>query len=202
MTNNDILRRIRYIFDYNDTKMIALFASAGLEVTREQICNFLLKEEDPDYVRCSDNEMAIFLNGLINEKRGKKDGLQAEPEWRLNNNIIFRKLKIALNMRDDQLLDVLQLTNFRLSKHELSAFFRKPGHKHFRECKDQVLRNFLKGLQLKYRAPEDSKSIKSKPAELKRAKSKPAKPKSEKNSSATDSGTNSGFQWKPFKPRD
>ena len=56
-----------------------------------------------------------------------------------------------LNVITKDVLETLGLVGYRLSKHELSAFFRKPGHKHFRECKDQVLRNFLKGLQLKFR---------------------------------------------------
>ena len=93
----------------------------------------------------------FFLNGLINEKRGKKEGTQPEVETRLTNNIIFRKLKIALNLQAEDVLDILNLADFKLSKHELSAFFRKPGHKHYRECKDQILRNFLSGMQTRYR---------------------------------------------------
>jgi uncharacterized protein YehS (DUF1456 family) len=152
MTNNDILRRIRYIFDFNDEKMIAIFSLADCPVTREQISDWLKKEEDPAYQSCSDAVMARFLNGLIIEKRGKKEGEQPEPEKRLTNNIIFMKLKIALNMKTEDVFEVLELVDFKMSKHEFSAFFRKPGHKHYRECKDQVLRNFLKGLQLKYRS--------------------------------------------------
>ena len=95
MTNNDILRRIRYVFDFNDSKMISTFGAAGHEVTREQVSDWLKKEDDPAYVKCHDREFAIFLNGLINKKRGKKEGPQAEPESRLTNNIIFIKLKIA-----------------------------------------------------------------------------------------------------------
>lgn len=151
MTNNDILRRIRYTFDFNDSKMIAIFGSAGLEVTRAQISDWLKKEDDPAYKRCNDTQMATFLNGLINEKRGKKEGPQPAPERVLTNNLIFRKLKIALNLKDDDVLSIMELAKFRLGKSELSAFFRKPGHKHYRECKDQILRNFLKGMQLKYR---------------------------------------------------
>ena len=151
MTNNDILRRLRYVFDFNDSKMIALFGLADHQVTREEVSDWLKREEDPAYQDCSDRELAIFLNGLINDKRGKKDGPQPEPEQRLNNNIIFRKLKIALNIKDEDVLEIMDLAQFRLSKHELSAFFRKPGHKHYRQCKDQILRNFLKGLQLKFR---------------------------------------------------
>ncbi len=151
MLNNDVLRRTRYIFDFDDTRMIGVFAEAGETVTREQISDWLKKDDDPAFQKCTDRTLAIFLNGLINALRGKKPGQQPEPESRLTNNMIFMKLKIALNLQAEDVLEVLELANFRMSKHELSAFFRKPGHKHYRECKDQILRNFLKGLQIQYR---------------------------------------------------
>lgn len=151
MTNNDILRRIRYTFDFNDLKMVAIFGLANHQVTREQISDWLKKEDDPAAEECSDTQLAIFLNGLIVDRRGKKDGPQPEPEQHLNNNIIFRKLKIALDLKSEDVLEILSLSDVLISKHELSAFFRKPGHKHYRVCKDQILRNFINGLQLKYR---------------------------------------------------
>jgi len=151
MTNNDILRRIRYTFDFDDSKMMAVFGLAGSEVSRAQISEWLKKEDDPDYRKCSDQQFATFLNGLIIDKRGKKDGPQSEPETQLSNNIVFRKLRIALNLQAEDVLKLVNRGDFHISKHELSAFFRKPGHKHYRECKDQVLRNFLKGMQLEYR---------------------------------------------------
>ena len=152
MTNNDILRRLRYTFTLSEAKMIALFGLAEHRVTLAQISVWLKKEDEPGYQPCSDPQLALFLNGLINEKRGKKDGPQPQPEQRLTNNIIVRKLKIALNLRDDDMLAMLALAGVRMSKHELSAFFRKPDHKHYRECHDQILRGFLKGVGLKYRA--------------------------------------------------
>ncbi len=151
MTNNDILRRIRYIFDFDDSKMIAIFGLADHQVTREQISDWLKKDDDPACQECSDTQLAIFLNGLINDKRGKKEGSQPEPEKRLTNNIIFVKLRIALNLKAEDILEIMDLANLRISKHELSAFFRRPDHKHYRDCKGQILRNFLKGVQLKYR---------------------------------------------------
>lgn len=151
MTNNDILHRIRYTFDFNDSKMITLFGLADHQVTRGQISDWLKKDDDPAYQKCSDTDLAIFLNGLIIDKRGKKEGPQPEPEKRLTNNIIFMKLRIALNLKAEDVLEIMGLANLRMSKHELSAFFRRPDHKHYRDCKDQILRNFLKGMQLKYR---------------------------------------------------
>lgn len=156
MTNNDILRRIRYTFDLDDSQMIAVFQLADHEVTRQQLSAWLKKEDDPELETLNDPELAIFLNGFINEKRGKKEGAQTEPEKKLTHNIIFMKLKIALNLKADDVLEILKLADFTLSNHELSAFFRKPGHKHYRECKDQILCNFLNGLQAKYRPTPSS----------------------------------------------
>lgn len=150
MINNDILRKIRYTFELNDTQVIGLFGSAGLTVTRAQISDWLKKDDDPAYQKLSDFQLASFLNGLINEKRGKKEGPQPVPENRLNNNIVFRKLKIAMSLKDEDILEILGLAGVNISKHELSAFFRNPGQPQYRECKDQVLRNFLRGMQLRY----------------------------------------------------
>jgi uncharacterized protein YehS (DUF1456 family) len=151
MNSNDILRRVRYTFDLDDPEMISVFSKADHKVSRSQVCNWLKKEDDPDFVECEDLELAIFLNGLINDKRGKKEGPAPQPEKVLTNNIIFTKLKIALNLKAIDVLEILDLADFRISKHELSSFFRKPGHRQYRECQDQILRKFLKGIQLKYR---------------------------------------------------
>lgn len=151
MTNNDIIRRLRYVFDFNNGQLVKLFASTGTKVNQEQISVWLKKDDDPKYKSMPDVMLATFLNGVINDKRGKREGPQPKPENELTNNLILRKLKIALNMTSDDMLAVLALADFRLSPHELSAFFRKTEHKHYRICKDQVLRNFLYGLQLKYR---------------------------------------------------
>lgn len=149
---NDILRRLRYAFDFDDAQMMALFGKADHQVTRAEVSGWLKKDDDPDFRELSDRQLAIFLNGLINEKRGKREGPQPEPEKRLTNNIILMKLKIALNLKAEDVLAIMDLAGFPIGKHELSALFRKPGHKHYRECKGQILRNFLKGVALKYRS--------------------------------------------------
>ncbi|GGY76848.1 DUF1456 domain-containing protein [Cellvibrio zantedeschiae] len=151
MTNNDILRRIRFIFDLSDSQMIDTFAKADFVASREQVSAWLKTDDKPDFKELSDKQLATFLNGFINKRRGKKDGVQPEAEDRLNNNIIFRKLKIALDFKEENILEVMQLAGFAISKHELSALFRRQDHHNYRECQTQILRNFLKGLQIKLR---------------------------------------------------
>lgn len=151
MNNNDVIRNIRYTFDYNDAKMVALFELAEGKVSVEQMISWLKKDQDEAFQEIDDKNLAIFLNGFINEKRGKKEGEQADPETRLTNNIVLRKLKIALNLKDNDMLEIFQLAEINVSKPELSALFRKPSQPQYRECQDQFLRNFLYGMKLKYK---------------------------------------------------
>lgn len=154
MNNNDILRRIRYTFDLKDSTMIEIFSLADHQVTRAEVSTWLKRDDDPECKSIYDEQLAIFLNGFINLKRGKKEGEQPKPEKKMNNNIVFRKLKIALNLKDSDILDIFELVDLRVSKHELSAIFRKPGQNQYRICKDQFLRNFIHGLQLKFKPKE------------------------------------------------
>ena len=151
MINNDIFRKLRYIFDLGDDDVISLFALAEAEVKREQVCNWLKKEDDEQFDTINDKDFATFLNGFINKHRGKRDGPQAKPEKRLTNNIILRKIKIALNMKDEDILRMFERADFDVSKSELSALFRKPDQKQYRVCGDQFMRNFLFGLQKEVR---------------------------------------------------
>ena len=151
MTNNDILRRVRYLFDLSDLKMIALFKLVNHDVSRADLCDWLKKDDDPLLIEITDKELSTFLNGLIIEKRGKREGPLPEPEDPLSNNMILKKLKIALDLKSDDILDMLALIDKKISKHELSAFFRNPDHKSYRDFLDQYLRYFLNALQKKYK---------------------------------------------------
>lgn len=151
MSNNDVLRTLRYTFHYHDHKMKEIFGLGGKEISFEEVALWLKKEEDPDFKKLFDKDLCHFLDGLIVLNRGKREGAAPVLEKSLNNNGILRKLKIALNLQEEGMLEIFGLRGFRLSKHELSAFFRNPSQAQYRECKDQVMRNFLMGLQEKYR---------------------------------------------------
>lgn len=149
MINNDVLRRIRYLFNYSDSKMIELFKEGDYDVSKTELIDWLKKEDEPSFIEMTDKELAIFLNGLIIEKRGKREGPQPVPEKHLSNNMILKKLKIALDLKTDDILDLFTLIDKKLSKHELSAFFRNSKHKSYKPFMDQYLRNFLSALQIK-----------------------------------------------------
>lgn len=151
MTNNDILRRLRYTLDLNDVQMTAVFRDGGQEAEVEEIIDWMREDEDPDFDPMTDFALAVFLNGVIVHKRGAKEGPPHIPERELTNNDILRKLKIAFNFTTDNLQEVFKLVGKSLSAHEITAFFRRADQKQYRALNDQYLRWFLKGLPLMLR---------------------------------------------------
>jgi len=149
MTRNDILRRIKEVFNYDDTKVSTIFSMAKHPVGKTDVEDWLRREDDPAYRVLYDDELATFLNGLIIENRGKKEGPAPKPEKKLTNNMVLKKLQIALNYRADHVLEALALAGHEMNKYELSAIFRKPDHRHYRPLRNQALRQFLKGVELK-----------------------------------------------------
>jgi energy-coupling factor transporter ATP-binding protein EcfA2 len=77
----------------------------------------------------------------------------------MTNNDILKKLRVALMLRDDEIVEILKLVDFRISKSEIGAFCRKEGHPKYRECGDQVLRNFLNGLVIHLRGTKEAPKI-------------------------------------------
>jgi uncharacterized protein YehS (DUF1456 family) len=151
MTNNDILRRIRYTLDLNDASMIEIFGLGDCITKRSDVSDWMKKEDDPLYIELSDQVLAAFLNGLIVQRRGKREGVQMIAEKELSNNLILRKLKIAFDLKSDDIIELFNLVDKKISPHELSAFLRNPEQKQYRLCNDQYLRNFIHGLQVKFR---------------------------------------------------
>ena len=122
----------------------------------------------------------------------------------MNNNDIFKKLRVALQLRDDQIVDILELVDFRMSKGEIGNLFRNQDHADYMECGDQVLRNFLNGLVIHLRGTKENPKnamdvikqnqelVKKNVIEKSKASNKPnteLKPKTE-------------IKKKPFNPKD
>jgi uncharacterized protein YehS (DUF1456 family) len=159
MNNNDILRRLRYALNISNPTMIEIFQLSGCTIEQPTLIKLLKKEEEEEFIACSNPLMSLFLDGLIVNKRGRREP-EAEqspkPDASLNNNAILKKLRIALDLKEDDMLALMGLAGVKISKSELSALFRNKGHKHYKECGDQFLRNFLQGLTIRNRnvAPE------------------------------------------------
>jgi uncharacterized protein YehS (DUF1456 family) len=156
MINNDVLRRVRYALNLNDATMLDIFALGDCIITRDELLTFLKKDNEDGFVGLNDKYMSRFLDGLITYRRGTQDNPPAKKaDSELDNNAILKKLRIALEFKEEDMLHTLKLADFELSKGELSAFFRQEGHKHHRKCGDQILRNFLQGLTIHFRQPPE-----------------------------------------------
>jgi len=157
--HNDVLRSIRYALDLSDAKVLAIFKLAERDMEQPEVTNLLKKEDEADFVECGADVMVSFLDGLIIHRRGKMEprpGPAKKPERRLTNNAILKKLRVAFELKEEDMHQVLELAGFSVSKPELSALFRLKGHKNYRTCGDQLLRNFLKGLVIRHRGPQTS----------------------------------------------
>ncbi|MFD0725916.1 YehS family protein [Lysobacter brunescens] len=154
MINNDVLRSIRYMLDLSDGKVvdIARLVDPDFPLDKATVQAFLRREDDPEYVACSDAVLAHVLDGLVIHRRGRNGDQPPRPvEKRITNNIVLKKLRVAFELKDVDLHEVFAAAGFPLSKPEMSALFRQPGHHNYRPCGDQLLRNFLKGLTLRVR---------------------------------------------------
>lgn len=154
MINNDVLRSIRYTLDLSDAKVAEMLHLAECDIAPADISPLLKKEDEEGFVECGDDVMVAFLDGLIIHRRGKMEPRPVQEkkrDERLTNNIILKKLRVAFELKDEDMHGTLELAGFNVSKPELSALFRAKGHKNYRACGDQLLRNFLKGLAMRIR---------------------------------------------------
>ncbi|SHI05835.1 YehS family protein [Ferrimonas marina] len=155
MLNNDLLRQLRYALKMNNPDVIEVFTLMNYPISKEELDPLLKKEEEAGFIPCRDRTLAAFLDGLIIKHRGVQEGREPQllpAKSRLSNNDILRKLRIALTLKDEDIIAILALSNFRISKSELSALFRKPDHRNYQPCGDQLLRNFVRGLGIRNRA--------------------------------------------------
>ncbi|MBP7585155.1 MAG: DUF1456 family protein [Spirochaetes bacterium] len=154
MNNNDILKRIRYALNIGNAGMKVIFGLAGHIVTEAEILDMMKSEGEAGYVECGDRVLGLFLDGLIVQRRGRREPSPGTPDVtnvRLTNNLVLKKLRIALGFTDDDIVETLKLAGFEITKSELSALFRKKGHRNYKPCGDQVVKKFLLGLTLRFR---------------------------------------------------
>jgi uncharacterized protein YehS (DUF1456 family) len=149
MTNNDTLRRLRYALNRNDQAIAEITSKSGRQTTEAEVINWLKFEDEPGFIALPDADLCCFLDGLIVEKRGPHpSGTVPAPMEVLSNNEILKKLRIAFNLKSDDMLAVFKKAEFDVSSAELGSFFRRAGHPKYTKCPEQVLRKFIKGLSV------------------------------------------------------
>ena len=156
MIYSDILRRLRYALNITDAILLEIFALGKMPIFQERIDCMLKKDEEPGFIECSNAEMHAFLNGFIIKRRGAKDTTETKTSTdtrlpHLSNNDILKALRIALALKDIDIIEIMNNAKVTVSKSEINALFRKKGQDNYKQCGDQFLRSFISGLNYKHR---------------------------------------------------
>ena len=147
MDNNDIMRRLRFALKLSDKQMVDIFGLADFVITEKTVISILKKDEDENFLKCTNDMLNSFLDGFIIQKRGKSDDAPKEKiAEKMSNNVVLKKLKIALNLKSEEIQAILLKEGVEVSNSEISAVMRRVGHRNYKECGDRYLRNFLKRL--------------------------------------------------------
>ena len=160
MNNNYILAKIKYAMDLKNENIVDIFKFGGIDISEEEVQKLLegarenISDEDEveEITKCKNITLESFLNGLIIYKRGEKETKTEQPEIlsikgnKNINNIMLKKLKIALSLSSQDILDIFEEIGKPLTKGELADIFRKEGHKHYKKCADKHAVNFLEGI--------------------------------------------------------
>ncbi|MDR3190304.1 MAG: DUF1456 family protein [Lactobacillaceae bacterium] len=169
MNNNDILIRLRFALKISNENLVKIFAFGGLQVTEKQL-DLIFTKQAPETKRdehLSMHDLEAFMNGLIISQRGVKKDTAGQPlpstfdmtSEATINNVVIKKLKIAMSYTSDDLLSFLASAKIEISPNELSAVLRNPSHRNYKPAGDRYLRNILKGMAMQYR-PDDIKPAK------------------------------------------
>lgn len=156
MTNNDVMKSVRYTLDLKNSEVVQMIKEGGVELDALELSHYLKDEADEDYVACPIETLHAFLDGLILKRRGPSDRpVDKQSTTWINNTVVLRKLRIAFSMKDTDMIATMKNAGLTVSKGEINALFRATTHKHYKKCGDQFLRNFLKGLARTFRPPEN-----------------------------------------------
>ena len=144
-STNDILYRIQKALNLSTEEMLEAYTLAEHQIDESHLSSLLSKHQDKHFKLCSYEELGVFLDGLVTLKRGpspKKNDVVVE----LTNNLILKKLRIALELKEAEIEIIFGLAEVELSKQQLASLFRKESHKNFKPCSDELLMAFLEGL--------------------------------------------------------
>jgi uncharacterized protein YehS (DUF1456 family) len=152
MIHNDVMRSVRYMLDISDARVADIVQLTGFQVDKADVVAFLKKEDEAGYRECSDEVIAHFLDGLVIHKRGRDENRPLPPvQLPVYNNLVLKRLRVAFELKDDDIIAIMESVGFPITKSELSALFRKEDQRNYRRCGDQFLRHFLKGLTARLR---------------------------------------------------
>jgi len=147
MKINDILYKIKKALSLENSQLIEAYKLADYEMKEERLEAILKRRLDKGYEEATYEELGVFLDGLVLLKRGPSDKVADENEAvALTNNLILKKIRVAMNLKEPELVILFALAEVELTKRQIGSLFRKEGGKNFKVCSDELLEAFLEGL--------------------------------------------------------
>jgi uncharacterized protein YehS (DUF1456 family) len=147
LKTNDILFKIQKALNLSQEEMMEAYKLADYKMDATHLDSLLKRRQDEGSKLCSYEELGVFLDGFVILKRGPSPKKKNDDEAvELSNNLILKKLRIALELKEAETEIIFSLGEVELSKQQLASLFRKEGHKNFKECSDELLMAFLDGL--------------------------------------------------------
>lgn len=145
MFYNRLIKEIQEALDLKDLTVVLIYKTADESLSKEDILDVLKEREESGFTELNDEGFCLFLDGFIGYKRGeiKSSGFEGE----LTNNKILKKLRVALNFKDEDMLATFKKSGREIKKSELSAFFRREDHKNYKDLRDKYLLEFIRGLK-------------------------------------------------------
>ena len=156
ISTNEVIYRIHKALHLSLDEMIEAYTLEEYKMEAPHLEALLKRRQDDGFMLCSYEELGVFLDGLVTLKRGPSPKKRSEEKAvELTNNLILKKLRIALELKESETEIIFGLADVELSKQQLASLFRKEGHKNFKACSDELLMAFLEGLDEFYYTGEE-----------------------------------------------
>ncbi len=147
MKINDILFKIKTALSLDNKTLLKAYALVEYEMSEERLENILKRHQAEGYEEATYEELGLFLDGLVILKRGEPTTPSNDDEvFELTNNLILKKLRVAMELKEAELIIVFALAEVNITKRQIGSLFRKEGGKNFKVCSDELLLAFLDGL--------------------------------------------------------
>lgn len=143
---NEVLYRLQKALQLSLEEMLEIYRLEAYPMEESYLISLLKRRQDKGFMLCSYEDLGLFLDGLVTLKRGPSPQKKCDEAVELTNNLILKKLRIALELKEAETEIIFGLADVNLTKQQLSSLFRKEGHKNFKPCSNELLLAFLDGL--------------------------------------------------------
>jgi len=142
-----VITALKDALNLSRPQILSLYELLEYPMSRERLDRILKNPSNKRSITASYEELGLFLDALILQKRKESPKVnESDEEIELTNNLIFKKIRVALNLKEYEIAIIFELADYRISKSQIKDLFRSPKHPKYRECSDKTLAAFLEGL--------------------------------------------------------